>query len=330
VALAVGLSAFPGGIDLLETLARLVTTTGNRTAVPGSRSVLAHFAIVRLDDRLGVFGDERAGAMTGIQNARKSIETLPCASSTAGVDRYLAIAVQEGLWSSQAALRTYLTWLFEGVPLAERRVLDIGGGTGIFSLYAAVMGAANVICLEPEEDGGSVGMNERLTRLQHTAGIDRVRLVRETFQNFTAQAGSFDVVLLHNSVNHLDEHATMRLRDSTRARDVYRDLFRKAGSLLAADGRVLIADCARTNLFPLLHLPHPISRSIEWHKHQNPGLWAGVLREAGFTDPVVGWSSYNHLGPLGWALFANKLGAFFLTGHFRLLMRKTATSESLK
>lgn len=238
------------------------------------------------------------------------------------MEAYFTALVGEGAWPSEPALRRYLQWLFDGVDLEGARVLDIGGGTGEFSFYMAAAGASSVTCLEPEAEGGSEGMNDTFARLQRAAGLDNVRLVRDTFQHFTAPAGSFDVMLVHNSINHLDEAATIRLDHDPAAREVYLGLFRKIAELMAPGGSLLITDCARTNLFPLLRIPHPISRSIEWHKHQDPELWAGLLRQAGFEEPRIGWSSYNRLGRLGWAVLANRVGAFLTTGHFRLVMRR--------
>jgi SAM-dependent methyltransferase len=251
-----------------------------------------------------------------------AVESPRHAVRTDAKSTYFTAIIREGLWPSEPALRRYVSWLFRGVSLDEKRILDVGGGTGVFSFYAAAMGAADVICLEPESDGGTEGMSQRYRRLRIATGFENVRMVTDTFQNFEAPPGAFDLVLLHNSINHLDEVAAIQLRRDVPSREVYRLLFRKLSSLVAPGGDVLITDCARTNFFPLLHIPHPISRSIEWHKHQDPGLWAKMLQEAGFTSAAVGWSSYNSFGRLGWDLLANRVGAFFLTGHFRLLMRK--------
>jgi SAM-dependent methyltransferase len=234
---------------------------------------------------------------------------------------YESAIVRHGLWSSAPALRRYQRWLFDGVPLRGSRVLDIGGGSGVFTLYAAAMGAREVVCLEPQAEGGTQDMHERFTRLQSLTQLGHVRLARTTLQAYD-EPGVYDLVLLHNSVNHLDEAATMRLHADASARNTYRSLFAKIHRLLVPGGRILLADCARTNFFPALGLPHPISRDIEWHKHQDPELWMALLRDAGFFGPRIGWSSYNKLGPLGWTLLANRVGAFFVTGHFRLLMRR--------
>jgi SAM-dependent methyltransferase len=234
---------------------------------------------------------------------------------------YESAIVQRGLWSSAPALRRYVGWLFGNVALRGARVLDIGGGTGVFSLYAAAMGAREVVCLEPQAEGGTEDMNEAFASLQDATRLGNVRLVRSTFQRYDGPGG-FDLVLLHNSINHLDEAATMRLHRDPAARSTYRHLFQRMRELLVPGGRLLIADCARSNLFPVLGLPHPISRDIEWHKHQDPALWIALLRDAGFANPRVGWSSYNRLGAVGWALLANRVGAFLVTGHFRLLMQR--------
>src|SRR5690242_7361283 len=84
---------------------------------------------------------------------------------TESLDAYFAEAERAGLWSSEGALRRYTAFLFRDVPLRGARVLDVGGGTGLFTMYAAAMGASEVVCLEPEAEGGSSGMNDWFRRL---------------------------------------------------------------------------------------------------------------------------------------------------------------------
>jgi SAM-dependent methyltransferase len=236
-------------------------------------------------------------------------------------EAYFAEVGRAGLWSSRAALRRYLDFLFRGVPLRGARVLDVGGGTGLFTMYAAAAGAAEVVCLEPEAEGGSSGMNDQFRRLHDALGRPNVRLVPDTLQNFNPPPRSFDVVLLQNSINHVEEDACTRLHHDEAAREKYRKVFRKVAAIATHGAHLVITDCTRRNLFPMLGLKHPLAPTIEWHKHQPPEMWRGLLEDVGFRDAHVGWSSFNRLGPAGWLLFANRVGAFFLTGHFRLHMR---------
>lgn len=130
----------------------------------------------------------------------------------------------------------------------------------------------------------------------------------------------FDIVLLHNSVNHLDEPACMRLLDDESARATYRELFRRIAALTNKGGKLIVSDCTRNNLFPALGLTNPFSRTIEWEKHQAPEVWAGLLEQCGFGNRSIGWRSPNGLGALGGALFGNRLAAYFWKGEFILEM----------
>jgi SAM-dependent methyltransferase len=249
------------------------------------------------------------------------------AGRTGALDGYLRAIQAEGLWRSRAALRRYCAWLFRDVPLAGSRVLDVGGGAGVFSFYAAAAGAREVVCLEPEGEGGSVGMNAQFDRLRQATDLHNVRLVHVTFQKFVPPAGRFDIVLVHNSINHLDEGAVVSLHrpassDGAEAREVYRLIFTQLADALDPGGHLVLADCARTNLFPLLGLRHPLLPQIEWHKHQDPAVWSELLRGAGFDRRSLRWSSFNNLGRPGWLLLANRVGAFVFSGHFRLHARK--------
>src|SRR5438105_1775838 len=56
--------------------------------------------------------------------------------------------------------------LFCGVEFEGRRVLDIGGGEGVYSFYAAASGASEVVCLEPEAAGSIGGETDMFSRIR--------------------------------------------------------------------------------------------------------------------------------------------------------------------
>ncbi len=76
---------------------------------------------------------------------------------------------------------------------------------------------------------------------------------------------------------------------------VYHEIF----SLSNKGTKLIVCDCSRYNFFALLKIRNPFSPTIEWHKHQSPELWAKLLKEAGFINPKIRWSSFNTLGKLG-------------------------------
>jgi SAM-dependent methyltransferase len=231
-------------------------------------------------------------------------------------------AVAAGMWTTVPRLARYAAFLFADVPLGQRRVLDIGGGSGVFSLAAAAAGAERVVCLEPEAAGSTAGGRRRFERVRDDLGLHNAAMLPQTLQDFTEEPASFDVILLHNSVNHLDEWACIHLRRSPAAMERYRTLFAKLSRLAADRADLVIADVSPANLFPRLGLKNPFVPSIEWHKHQSPRTWARLLQTCGFSGKRVRWSSFNTLGRWGRLLFGNRVAAFFLMSHFVLNMRK--------
>jgi hypothetical protein len=153
-----------------------------------------------------------------------------------------------------------------------------------------------------------------------------VRLLRTTLQQFDPDRAKFDVLLLHNSVNHLDESACMALGDDDNAWQTYLAIFEKLRDLAAPGATLILADCSRHNFFGLVGMRNPFARSIEWQKHQPPEIWIRLLERCGFANPRLSWTTFNSLGSLGRVALGNRLAAYFLMSHFRLSMRAVGPS----
>src|SRR5215468_7528117 len=81
-------------------------------------------------------------------------------------DRYMSAAIDQKLYSNVRNLRRHLQYIFDGIDLRDREVLDIGGGSGLLAVYAAVCGARSAVCVEPEGAGSSSGMRSRFERFK--------------------------------------------------------------------------------------------------------------------------------------------------------------------
>ena len=224
------------------------------------------------------------------------------------------------MYSSKAKLRFKVDTLFRGIDVENKRVLDVGGGSGLYSFYAACRGAKKVVCLEPEADGSSSGVVDRFHKLSTLLELPSIELKPVAIQALGAEEGTFDVILLHNSINHLDETACINLLRESKSRAVYQEIFSKIHSLSNKGAKLIIRDCSRYNFFALLGIRNPFAPAIEWHKHQAPAVWADLLRDAGFVNPQIRWSSASALRNWGRILIGNKLMAYFLTSHFSLTM----------
>jgi SAM-dependent methyltransferase len=233
---------------------------------------------------------------------------------------WAAVLAETG--ESADRVRFYCDYLFDEIPLQGKTMLDVGAGDGRYSFYAACAGARRVVGLEPEVEGSRTGMHERFERARSLLGLQTVDLEPRRLQDYDARGETFDVLLLHDSVNHLDEAACMRLGDDPTAGVIYRVLFEKLAHLSLPNGTLIVADCSNENLFARLGVKNPLAPTIEWRKHQKPELWAGMLAEVGFRSPRIRWTSFNRLGSVGRVLLSNRLAAYCLTSHFCLTMRR--------
>lgn len=239
------------------------------------------------------------------------------------VEEYFRFVVRERLFSKR--VRYYMGKLFEGLSFEGKRVLDIGGGAGLFSFYAASMRAKKVVCLEPEAEGSANGVTQRFNEirsmLRPTTAIEQYST---TIQDFDDHGEKFDVILSHNSINHLDEEACVNLMSDPKAKATYSNIFKKLGRLADKGARLIVADSSRQNFWDLCHLKNPFVPTIEWEKHAHPKDWAALLAEAGFGNTHIRWLSFNRLGQPGQVLLGNEIASYFLDSFFCLTMDKPA------
>lgn len=214
-----------------------------------------------------------------------------------------------------------LKHFFKGTEFANKKVLDIGSGTGIFSFYMACEGAEKVICLEPLTEGSTGNAIETFCRIKNFLNKDNIELHQVRFQDYLARH-KFDIILLNNSINHLEESACIDLLKEPSARDIYHRLLTKLYDIANNNALLIICDCSNSNFFKTLGVKNPFAPSIEWHKHQSASTWAALLMETGFVSPEIKWTSPNRLRLAGRSILSNKIAAYFLNSHFCLRMKK--------
>ncbi len=244
-------------------------------------------------------------------------------STKPSLEGYFSAVIEEGLYPNRGNLQFHLRTLFKDIALENRRVLDIGGGSGLHSFYAACMGAEEVVCLEPETEGSRSGMGAKFRKLNGMLGTDQVKFEPVTFQAFEPAEKQFDIILLHNSINHLDETACINLLNSEASRAIYMDICSKLSSLASSGAKLIVCDCSRYNFFALFRIRNPVAPTIEWHKHQAPEIWVDLLSQVGFVNPRIRWTSFNTLRSLGRVLLGNRLLSYFLRSDFRFTMEKS-------
>jgi hypothetical protein len=120
-------------------------------------------------------------------------------------------------------------------------------------------------------------LNQTFQRIACRLNQRQVQLLPLWLQDYDPAGDQFDILLLHQSINHMDEHACSQLHRDRAAQALYPPLFLKLAALARPGAKLIAVDCARRNLFPDLRLKNPILRSIEWDKHQSPSCGRDCL-----------------------------------------------------
>jgi SAM-dependent methyltransferase len=213
-------------------------------------------------------------------------------------------------------------FIFHGIPLDGARVLEIGCGAGAWAIWAALAGASDVTGIEPEAEGSTAHSLERFKRNVETLRLQNLVQARAcTLQDLPVSEKLYDIAIMYNVINHLDEDAVMSLHTDKQAMQRYIALLQKLRLHIKPKGWVIMADCGRDNLWPRLGIRSPFMASIEWEKHQNPETWITVFARAGFQSFDFRWSPLQPFPKLT----GNRFVEYLTCSHFVLRFRAAET-----
>ena len=210
-------------------------------------------------------------------------------------------------------------FLFEGVDLAGKRVLDIGCGPGAWALWSGLEGASYVLGIEPEASGSTNSTFQRFLSTIHETGMDRIVEGKPDFVQNIEVTEPFDVVVAYDVINHFSEShtETLHLPEAREARDFYIEVFRGLRKMVSTGATLILADVARRNFYGDRGVDVPWTRGICWRIHQDPSVWASLFEQAGFRTIDTRWS-YPY--PLTW-LKLNRTASYFYSSHFVLRVK---------
>ncbi len=234
------------------------------------------------------------------------------------------IVASNGFYSKSSRLKFYLeNQLFKGIDFKNKSVIDIGGGNGLFGFYAAVNGASKVVVMEPEFEGSSADMIKEFGEINNLLGsLGNITHTADVLEDYDRANNQFDYILMHNSINHIDEKACIILKENKEAQLKYLKFFKLLKEISVSGTSLIVHDCTSKNFFNDIGMKSPFAKSIEWEKHQHPKVWAKLLAEAGFTTKSIKWTTFNALKAFGQIIMGNRFFSYFTNSVFLLKMEK--------
>jgi hypothetical protein len=225
--------------------------------------------------------------------------------------------------------RTYgLDWyfrgqIFKGIDLNSKRLLDIGGGNGLASIWSLIQGGCKeAIVLDPFDSGSNSHMFQQYQKMKQVSGVgDRLQLHNGTLQNFGFNKGIFDIVLMHNSINHINEEMIPLLKFSKKAQNIFIEEFKLIRSRMTSNAILIVSDCSNRNFFGDMGIKNPIAPTINWAIHQSPTVWSSIIKSSRFKHVRTVWTTRRELGRFGHFILGNKVGAYLTNSHFVMIFR---------
>jgi hypothetical protein len=213
--------------------------------------------------------------------------------------------------------------IFKGVDLKNKRMLDIGGGNGLASIRSLMQGGLKeATVLDPFDSGSNSDMLEQFQKMKYASGVgDRLKLHIGTLKDLSVKDGIFDIALMHNSVNHINEEMIPLLKFSLKARNTFLEEFKSIRSRIALNGTLIVSDCSNRNFFGDMGIKNPIAPTINWAIHQSPAVWSAIIQSSEFKHARTTWTTRRELGRFGHFILGNKVGAYLTSSHFTLVFK---------
>jgi cyclopropane fatty-acyl-phospholipid synthase-like methyltransferase len=236
-------------------------------------------------------------------------------SNNKRVKEVIDIMDSNGVGRGKERLADIIDKIYLDVDFTDKVVLDVGSGEGVLSFPPAVLGAKKVVALEPELDGSSEGFNDRFESVAKNLNVENTVLKRTTLQDYDYSDGPFDIIVMYNVINHLDEPACVALHNDDDAKQKFKLIFEEIYKNMNDGSLLIVSDCARRNFFGDLGLTNPVAKTIEWEKHQSPQLWISELEKVGFNEMSTEWNSLFSLR-LFKPVLRNAVAAYLTNSHF--------------
>lgn len=209
----------------------------------------------------------------------------------------------------------FKNYIFKGVNLKNKSLMDFGGGNGIASFFAVHSDeSCNCTIVDPFDEGSNSQMSNQYNQLSRFYS-GSVRLHNDYIDSLPV-GDKYDLILMHNSINHIGEDIIEDIEINKNHWEKYLERLKPVVMRAKKGANIIVADCSNKNFWNDLGIKNPIASSIEWNIHQPPRVWKRMFEELGCTHINTKWTTRREFLTPGNILLANKFFSYFMESHF--------------
>lgn len=234
-------------------------------------------------------------------------------------NNFFNVCTEIGVSSSIKNSKFQLGQIFNSIPLKNKNILDVGGGSGYVSFYCKIKGGRDVVCLEPEDEGSNNEKNNSYEILNDRIDYD-IEYLDKRIEDYNTKK-KFDLIILHNSINHLVDGNTKDLSSNDISKIKMMNTIEKISSLAADGCLLLIVDNSGYHFFQKLGFErHPLIPHVGFHDHESPDFWISYFKKFDFKFAKMDWITPNPMGYFGKVLFNSSYASYLFGLPFRLVL----------
>lgn len=251
------------------------------------------------------------------------------------------ILIKKGIISNLNELNGYekeITLLNKIVSFKDKKVLDIGCGTGKFLILSSLI-LNPKICVgidSAEGRGGKENILKIFLENIKLLGINNIQIIKKDIFKYGNESEGpenkpleekFDIITCNFSLHHII-NTTKNLLEDKKAKARILRLFRKISGLLKEGGEIFIKEVSKYNLSKYLKFYGKLSNldNIDWNSKHQPYEYAKILEMAGFKDIRVKYAIPYALSKYtrnkSNFLFANRIANFFFSSTYYIIAKK--------
>ena len=215
----------------------------------------------------------------------------------------------------------FKNYIFDKINLKNKKLLDLGGGNGLASFFAYnEEKTCKCTIVDPFADGSHKQMSLQFEKLSNF--FDNAVALHNDYIDTLPENIKFDLILMHNSINHIGEDIISDMDTNKKSQDEYSRRLSQILERANSNAIIIVADCSSDNFWNDLRIKNFFAPTIDWNLHKPPYVWQNLIENFGFKHISTKWTARRELLSFGKILLSNFYASYMINSSFVSVYKK--------